>query len=607
MKIYLLFPPQWTPAMPHLALPTLTAYLRRKGITVIQRDLNAEVYDAFLSRRGLERSAARLRELYAPDGSPRAARRLTADPALVRWAFQEGAALARQVEQAKSIIRGSAFYEGTASRNAFLRLVEGLTLASLPFYPSTLDFNSFTSAYPVDSSARLLQAARDPEYNPFFEIFKNGVVKDIEREKPDIVGISIPTEGQMLAAMTVAFLIKKAGLKCHITVGGPHIVMLREQIARTPALFSLIDSAVIGAGEAPLARLAEILTGGGNLAEVPNLIYKVEGGVRANPPDHRFDHRSGFNRLDGNDPTEGPEPLPDFDGLDFKLYLSPERVLPLLTAHGCYHGSCAFCNVGYGWDHSYRQLQAEHIVEQMLALHHKYGARHIFFADEAITPKNLKHMSALLTEKGSPVDWTGCTRFERALTPDILDSLRKGGCRMLLFGLETASDPIVHSMDKGTQLETISRILKTGAAAGIWNHTFFFFGFPGETLENAQDTVNFIYAHQEMIHSASPGTFLLERYSPVYLYPRKFGVNRIIEKPDRDLAIYFDYEVSAGLDEEMAETVVSHLLSALPEKQFGQYYVIDTYRLLYASALHRQGKPMPPWLMPETPPGAAAR
>jgi anaerobic magnesium-protoporphyrin IX monomethyl ester cyclase len=40
MKIFLIFPPQWTPAMPHLALPALTGYLRSHGVQVIQRDLN---------------------------------------------------------------------------------------------------------------------------------------------------------------------------------------------------------------------------------------------------------------------------------------------------------------------------------------------------------------------------------------------------------------------------------------------------------------------------------------------------------------------------------------------------------------------------------------
>ena len=52
------------------------------------------------------------------------------------------------------------------------------------------------------------------------------------------------------------------------------------------------------------------------------------------------------------------------------------------------------------------------------------------------------------------------------------------------------------------------RILRESTAAGIWNHTFFF-GFPGETLDDAQQTVNFLYEHKQHIHSAGFGTFLL--------------------------------------------------------------------------------------------------
>ncbi len=64
MKVMLLFPPNWTPSMPHLSLPTLTAYLRLHGVEVIQRDLNAEVFDEILTRAYMKK-----------DGGP-AARRL---------------------------------------------------------------------------------------------------------------------------------------------------------------------------------------------------------------------------------------------------------------------------------------------------------------------------------------------------------------------------------------------------------------------------------------------------------------------------------------------------------------------------------------------------
>jgi hypothetical protein len=148
-------------------------------------------------------------------------------------------------------------------------------------------------------------------------------------------------------------------------------------------------------------------------------------------------------------------------------------------------------------------------------------------------------------------------------------------------------------------VEVTSRILRDGTAAGIWNHTFFFFGFPTETIEDAQITVNFLYEHKDFVNSGSPGPFLLERYAPAHLYPDKFGIKRIIEHPERDLSIYFDYEAQSGMDEGMADRLSEALISALPEKKFGQYYITDVFKLLYAGRLHEQNKPMPPWLIPE--------
>ncbi|MGH7220737.1 MAG: B12-binding domain-containing radical SAM protein, partial [Nitrospiraceae bacterium] len=48
-KVMLLFPPEWVPTAPYLALPSLTAVLREAGHTVIQRDVNIEMYDHFFS------------------------------------------------------------------------------------------------------------------------------------------------------------------------------------------------------------------------------------------------------------------------------------------------------------------------------------------------------------------------------------------------------------------------------------------------------------------------------------------------------------------------------------------------------------------------------
>jgi radical SAM superfamily enzyme YgiQ (UPF0313 family) len=572
--------------MPHLALPTLTAYLRLHGIEVIQRDLNAEVFNEILTRDYMKDAIARLRHDYGPNVTRKPPKPVHPTREQILWALNHGPALAEEVQQAKRVLRSDDFFDGTKSLAAFEVIIRCLEIASLPYFPASLHLQSYISAFPVDSSEGLLKAVGNEYHNIFLDIYRRGVLEDIRREQPDVVGISIPSMPQMLAGMTLAYLIKQeAKLDCHITVGGPHISMLRDELPKVPAIFRLIDSAVVFDGEVPLLQLVEAVARSGDLSDIPNLIYRDGDHIRSN-------ERKPQEKIQDL-------PLPDFAGLPLGRYLAPKLVLPLLTARGCYFGKCAFCNVGYGEPEAFSQLKAEQLAEQMLALHEKYGTQHIFFADEAITPRNLRNLSPILEDKGKPVHWGGCVRLEKVISQELLHKMKRGGCVMVLFGLESASERIVEFMVKGTELEHMSRILRESHEAGIWNHTFFFFGFPSETLENAQETVNFLYEHKQFINSAALGTFLMERYSPAHRFPAAFKVKRIIEKPDRDLAIYFDYEVDEGLDEGTAELVMERFLDALPDKLFPQFYANDVYRFLYASHISEQGESLPPWLVPQ--------
>lgn len=576
--------------MPHLALPTLTAYLREHGVDVIQRDLNVEVFDQVLTQEHIEWATKQVRKKYANRRHRRRAHQSpTPSPEQIQWAINHGSHLAQRVENAKEGMRNPSFFDGPVGLQNFQTVVECLEVASLPFYPASLHLQSYEAAGSVDSSRELLELVRNPETNMFLQIFKRGIIADIVREQPDVVGVSIPSMPQMLAGMTLCYLIKESGVDCHITVGGPHISMLREELAKVPAIFSLFDSAVVFDGEVPLLELVQALEkqgeGTSDLSRVPNLIYRDGDQIRVTE-------------------RKAPEkivdlPMPDFDGLPLDLYLAPVLALPLLTARGCYFGKCAFCNVGYGEPESFSQLRAQHLADQMLTLQEKYGVDHIFFSDEAITPRNLRDLAPILKAKGTPIHWGGCVRFEKVITRELLSNAYEAGCRMILFGLESASDAIMDHMIKGTKLDDMNRILTDSAEIGIWNHTFFFFGFPGETIEDAQETVNFLYAHKYDINSAALGTFLMERYSPAHRYPESFKVKRIIEEPDKDLAIYFDYEVESGMDERMADLVAERFLDTLPNKRYPQYYVSDVYRFLYASYLSERGLPKPPWLVPE--------
>ncbi len=591
MRVMLLFPPPWTPAMPHLALPTLTAYLRSRGVEVIQRDLNALFYDTILTRRSIEQSLACLQEVRQNPNRPHALREQTA------WALDEGPALAAQVEAAKSTLRSDAFFDGPRGARAFVEISACLEIASLPFYPCSLELSTCLPPAPADSSRHLLQMAGDAQRNLFVDVFRRTVIPDILRARPDLVGISIPTLAQMLPALTLARSIKEAMPDCHITVGGPHITMLRDELPKVPALFDLFDSAVPFSGEEPLFHLVEALGDHHELSGIPGLLYRDGNKIRIT--EHASPAVSAKSSASGNGKGEHSHTVPDFDGLVLNQYLAPRLVLPLVTSHGCYHGKCAFCSVGYGEPVAYRPLDPDLVLSQMLELEARYGAQHIFFADEALAPRMLRDISEGLEKLGAPIDWCGCARFDKALSPELLVKLAPGGCRMLLFGLESASEPVMQRMVKGTQLVETRRILGESARAGIWNHVFFFFGFPGETLDDAQATLNFVYAHQSSIHSAAPGKFVLERCAPVHRSPHDFGVQRIIARPDRDLAIYFDYATESGMNEATVDLALARFLDTLPSKRFGHFYANDAFRFLYASHLSARGRAFPPWLAPE--------
>jgi hypothetical protein len=574
MKVMLFFPPNWTPSMPHLALPSLTAYLRRAGIIVLQRDLNAEVFDHILTAEFAGRSLDRLnRGRLRPNGPPKD---------LVRWARSHGPAIAERVEHAKRVIKSDAFYDGPTSLQAFETMLAALRLASAPYFPAALELQTYNAAYRADSSASILRAVDDRERNMFIEIFEETVMGDVLREDPDVIGISIPCVNQVIAAMTLARVIKRFGCRAHVTIGGPMVSIWREQLPQLPQMFSLFDSAIVFDGEEPLLQLCHALEEGAPLSTVPNLIFvDASGGVTT-----ARQKQAKIKNL----------PPPDFDGLPLDRYLAPELVLPLAMARGCYFGKCAFCNVGYGEAEVYSQLPGDALLETMLTLTSRHESKRIFFVDEAMPPRLMRDIAPQLATMGAPIQWGGCMRFEKVIGKELLELSHSGGCCMILFGLEAASQKVMDAMVKGTHLDNIRRILRESHEAGIWNHTFFFFGFPGESVEDAQQTANFVFEHGEQINSAAMGTFLLERYAPAHAFPKAFGITRVIEQPDADLGFYFDYEVASGMDASMAELVATRFEETLPPKEYPQFYVGDVYRFLYAAHLSEQNAVMPPWI-----------
>src|SRR6185295_5326341 len=213
------------------------------------------------------------------------------------------------------------------------------------------------------------------------------------------------------------------------------------------------------------------------------------------------------------------------------------------------------CDHGEGYAAGYRTKKLEQIVEELHQLRDRYQTRYFHFTDESYPPALFRKLTRKLVESNSDILWTTHMRFEKSLLDDaVWVDAWASGCRYLHFGFESGNEKVLKLMDKATTCEVITRSLQLSAGVGIWNHVMGFFGFPGETREDAYSSIRFLDENRELVHSIGFGTFDLSRHTPVAKNPDKFGVTPYIN-PEWDLALDYYFTVKQGLSVEEAERV----------------------------------------------------
>jgi radical SAM superfamily enzyme YgiQ (UPF0313 family) len=537
-KVMLLFPPEWVPTAPYLALPSLTAVLRQAGHRVVQRDINIEMYDHFFSDSFLiwikARQSMQLKALEAKEKRGELTEKETDQKAaLEQAATVDVFDLAARAEASKRVVRGQRFYEAATLETALNTFREVMHYISTVYYPASLVFYPMESnlGYRPGVSKEVFACLDDEQVNVYRDICNQLVMPAVSKEKPDVIGLSIGTQMQLLAGLTFCKMIKETFPHIHVVVGGNVITRLQEELPHQERFFSeIFDSAILYEGEHALLWLIEALNGQRAMASVPNLMYRDAAGIHVSPEVY----------------TEKTTalPIPDFDGLPLDRYFVPELIIPYLATRGCYWGRCTFCDHGQGYFDQYRGVPAHQVVEQITALRDKYHCRHFLFSDESYPPALFKKVSQLLVDRQVGIKWTTLIRFEETLQDqEIWNLAAKAGCCTLYYGMESANERVLNLMDKHAKKSVIQNNLHQAAKAGIWNHVMAFYGFPGETRDEALETRRFVLDNQPVIHSVELFYFVAYRHTPMVRHPDKFGIT-IHKQADYDLPLDYYYTLN---------------------------------------------------------------
>jgi hypothetical protein len=132
----------------------------------------------------------------------------------------------------------------------------------------------------------------------------------------------------------------------------------------------------------------------------------------------------------------------------------------------------------------------------------------------------------------------------------LLSLLRKAGFVTIAWGMESGCQRVLDLMNKGTDLTNMSQILKKSSKNKISNLCFIIFGFPGETLEEAEETLEFLKDHADYINEIMFGDFMFDPDAPVGINPEKWGVT--IEENG-------SYAVTSGMGRNEAKTFCENL------------------------------------------------
>ena len=540
MKTLLIFPPDWLPSEPYLSLPSLASVLRPAGHDVSQLDVNVEMYDLFFSARFLKHVAQRIaselshlqheqKERALDEEEQELMKRLlTCTPELFEQFSQDG-------EKAKGILRGNTFYDIDQLEWATNCLHETMALVSLGYYPAQICFPPIETdiVYKPFMSSEILESLDDDQINVYQDVYRMLIRPVMERERPEMVGISVVQQKQLIATFTFCKMIKEEFPATHITLGGNIITRIRDTLPEIEGLWEWFDTAVVYEGESAYLQLTEAVESGGDFSKLPNLIYKDESGIHVN------------KEVCAEKLSELPPP--DFDGLPLEKYFVPHLILPYLATRGCYYGRCTFCDHFQGYVEGFRTKQVDQITEEIKFLKDKHGTRFFHFTDESYPPALFQKLSRKLIDDKLDIAWTTHMRFEESLLEEqVWKDVAESGCKYLHFGYESGNQRVLKLMDKSTKLDAIETNLRMSSEAGIWNHLMGFFGFPGETEKEADDSKAFVEKNSAHIHSLGFMTFVLGKYSPVAFEPEKYGIT-YYKNPEWDLALDYYFTTKDGL------------------------------------------------------------
>lgn len=330
---------------------------------------------------------------------------------------------------------------------------------------------------------------------------------EVLREMGDVdcIGISItsPTRSYALA---IARAAREHAPHATIVAGGPHVSVLEERLLEGHR--DLYDYLVVGEGDRTLPELLDVIAGKRKPAETPGIVYRSSTGSTC-----KTAARPVLCEHSLNDETL----VPNTEYAQYQSFFDGGRVpaLAMVTARGCPYG-CTFCYSPRLWC-TYRCQSPERVLSEIDYFRTNYGIRHLRFQDDTFTYNRTRCLAVLagLRSRQYGIDLYAHTRFD-CIDEQVIEAYASAGGRSLYFGLESGAADMRRRMGKngGVTNERIGAVCRAVKKAGIRLGLWVMFGYPGETDDNVQETLQLLNSVQPDEVTCNPAH--VHPHTPLY-------------------------------------------------------------------------------------------
>ena len=344
---------------------------------------------------------------------------------------------------------------------------------------------------------------------------------EIANFNPVVVGCSVKVTCRVVTELFLEdFRNLYPGHK-HV-LGGPEVAHFMKN---SDELLSrdYIDAVCQDEGEHALLEYVKAVKEGAG-RPVKGLLYKHNSAVVESAPSQYID------KLD-------TLPFPDFDDC-FLNHYENRYALPTYTTRGCVN-KCNYCSaIGFmtNGEYPFRVRSAKRSFDEIVHLKKKHPQVKEFRNCDNISNSRIRTLDEfcdLMIDSGlnNSITWNlENAVIRKEMRKPLYDKLKKSGCTLLGYGMETPSTRLLEEVGKTLAVQKdvdLPAILKEGKDAGLTVSVNVMFGLPTETEDDFDQLIEFLAENKKSFSMVNPSLNFCEYYpgSAGHDKPEEHGID----------------------------------------------------------------------------------